>query len=103
MVKGKHKTISNRSQYMWASSEPSSPTIASSEYTNTPENQESVLKFYLMKIIGSFKEDIHNSLKEIQENTGKQVEVLKEETNPLKKYRKTQSNRRSNCINRFKT
>ena len=27
-----------------------------------------------------FKKDIHNSLKEIQENTGKQVESLKEET-----------------------
>jgi hypothetical protein len=31
------------------------------------------------------KEDISNSLKEIQENTGKQVEALKEETqNSLK-------------------
>ena len=27
-----------------------------------------------------FKKDINNSLKEIQENTGKQVEALKEET-----------------------
>jgi hypothetical protein len=34
-------------------------------------------------------------LKELQENTAKQVEVLKEETqkNPLKNYRKTQPNR----------
>jgi hypothetical protein len=54
----------------------SSPTIASLEYTNTPENLESVLKSYLMKIIESFKEDINNSLKEIQENTGKQVKEL---------------------------
>ena len=73
MVKGKHKTISNRSQNMWASSEPSSPTTASPEYTNTPENQEADLKSYLMKIIESFKEDINNSLKERQKNTGKQV------------------------------
>jgi hypothetical protein len=58
---------------MWASSESSSPTTASSEYTNTPVNQESALKSYLTKIIESFKEDINNSLKEIQENTGKQV------------------------------
>jgi esterase/lipase len=29
-----------------------------------------------MKIIESFKEDINNSLKEIQENTGKQVKEL---------------------------
>jgi hypothetical protein len=33
-----------------------------------------------MKMIEDLKEDINNSLKEIQENTGKQVEVLKEET-----------------------
>jgi hypothetical protein len=68
MTRGKHKTISNRSQYTWASSEPSSPTTASPEYTNTPENQESVLKFYLMKIIVSFKETINNSLNETQVN-----------------------------------
>ena len=35
-----------------------------------------------------FKKDVNNSLKEIQENTGKQVERLKEETqNPLKNYK----------------
>jgi gas vesicle protein len=84
MARGKCKTISNRSQYICASSEHSSPTTASSEYTNTPENQEVDLKFYLLRIIESFKEDINNSLKEIQENTGKQLEALKEETKPLK-------------------
>ena len=31
--------------------------------------------------IENFKKDMNNSLKEIQENTGKQVETLKEETN----------------------
>jgi len=43
-------------------------------------------------MIEDFKKDINNSLKEIQKDTDKQVEVLKEETqkNPLKKYRKTQ-------------
>jgi hypothetical protein len=51
MVKSKHMTISNRSQYTWASSEPSSPNTGSPEYTNTPENQEADLKSYLMKII----------------------------------------------------
>jgi hypothetical protein len=61
---------------MWDSSEPSSPTTAGPEYTNTSENQESVLKSYLMEIIESFKEDINNSLKEIQKNTGKQVTKL---------------------------
>ena len=33
-----------------------------------------------MMMIEKFKEDINNSLKEIQENTGKQVDALKEET-----------------------
>lgn len=43
-----------------------------------------------MKIIESFKEDINNSLKEIQENTGKQVEDYKEVTNTfIKEERKT--------------
>jgi hypothetical protein len=51
MAKGKHKTISKGSQSMWASSEPSSPNTASPEYTKTPENQESVLKSDLIKII----------------------------------------------------
>jgi esterase/lipase len=69
---------------MWASPEPSSPTTASCKYTNTPENQESVLKSYLMKIIESFKEDINNSLKEIQDNTGKQVKELNKVIQDLK-------------------
>ena len=34
-----------------------------------------------MKIIESFKENINNSLKEIEDNTVKQVDALKEEAN----------------------
>jgi hypothetical protein len=33
-----------------------------------------------MMVIEDFKKDINNSLKEILENTGKQLEALKEET-----------------------
>jgi hypothetical protein len=44
MVKGKHKTISNRIKNMRASSEAISPIIAILEYTNTRENQEYALK-----------------------------------------------------------
>jgi hypothetical protein len=54
-------------------------------------------------MIENFKEDINNYLKEIQENTDKQLEALKEEThththththtNPLKNVKKTQPNR----------
>jgi hypothetical protein len=37
-----------------------------------------------MKIIESFEEDINNSLKEIQENTGKQVKALNKVIQDLK-------------------
>jgi hypothetical protein len=62
-----------------ASSEPKCPTIASPGYTIILEKQDSDLKSCLMIMI----EDINNSLKEIQENTGK---ALKEEPqNPFLK------------------
>ena len=95
MAGGKHKNISNRNQGYLASSEPNSPTIASPGYTITSEKQDSDLKSLLMMMIEDFKKDIHNSLKEMQESTGKQLEALKEETkkNPLKNCRKTQTNR----------
>ena len=42
-------------------------------------------------LIEDFKKGINNSLKEIQENTVKQVEDLKEKhKNPIQSYRKTQ-------------
>jgi hypothetical protein len=47
---------------------------------NTPEKQDSDLKSHLMMMIEDFKKDTNNSLKEIQEYTGKQEEALKEET-----------------------
>ena len=94
MVGGKLKNISNRNQGYLALSEPNSPTIASPGYTITLEKQDSDLKSLLMMMIEDFKKDINNSLKEIQENTGKQLEALKEETQKsIKNYRKTQSNR----------
>jgi hypothetical protein len=46
-------------------------------------------------VIEDFKKDINNSFKEIQENTGKQVESLKEEPQKLLNYRKTQTGRRN--------
>jgi gas vesicle protein len=36
-----------------------------------------------MMLVKDFKKGIKNSLKEIQENTAKQVEVLKEETQKI--------------------
>ena len=45
-----------------------------------------------MTMIEDFKKNINNSLKEIQENTAKQVTQLKRKhNNPLKNYRKTQT------------
>ena len=77
-----------------ASSQPSSPIIASLGYLIKPEKQDSDLKSLLKIMIEDFKKDINYSHKEIQENTGKQVEALKEQIqNPIKNYRKTNSNR----------
>jgi hypothetical protein len=42
------------------------------------EKQDLDLKSYLMMLIEDFKRDITNSLKELKENTGKQVEALKD-------------------------
>ena len=80
MSGGTCKKISNRNQVYLTSSEPYSPTMAIPGYTITPENQDSDLKLLLMMMIEDFKKDINNFLKEIQENTNKQLEVLKEET-----------------------
>jgi hypothetical protein len=91
MAKGKHKNISNINQGYLASSEPSSPTTVDPGCPNTPEKQDSDFKSCLMMMIVGFKKDINNSLKEVQENTGKQVEDLKEETQKF--LRKTQLNR----------
>ena len=80
MVGGKYKNKSNRNQGYLASSESNSLTIASPGYTITPEKQDMDLKSLLMMMMEDSKKDINNSLKEIQENTGKQVEILEEET-----------------------
>jgi methyl-accepting chemotaxis protein len=78
MVRGKGKNINNRNKDYLASSEPISPTPVSPGYPNTPEKQDSDLKSHLMIMIEDFKKDINNSLKEIHENTGKQVEAIEE-------------------------
>jgi DNA repair exonuclease SbcCD ATPase subunit len=80
MAKGKRKNLTNRNHDYKATSEHSMPTTASPGNPNTPKKQDSDLKSYLMRLVKDFKRDINNSLKEIKENTAKQVEVLKEET-----------------------
>lgn len=91
MARGKYKNISNRDQGCMASSEPSSPTIASSEYPNTPEKQDLDLKSYLMMMIEDFKKDITNSLKEYRKTQVKRYKPLnRKHKNSFKNYRKTQ-------------
>jgi hypothetical protein len=80
MVKGKHENLTNRNQDNLASSKPCTPTSERPGYPNTPKKQDSDLKSYLMMLVEDFMKDIKNSLKDLQENTGKQVENLKEET-----------------------
>jgi hypothetical protein len=88
MVKGKHRNRNKRNLGRSPSSEPRTPTSASPGYSNTPKKQDSDFKTYLMMLVEDFKKAINNSLKDIQENTAKQVEVLKED--PSNNYRKTQ-------------
>ena len=85
IAKGKCKNLTNRNQDNLASSEHRTPTTGSPGCPNTLEKQNLDLKLYLMMLVEDFKKDINNSLKEIQENTDKQVEALKDKTQkPLK-------------------
>ena len=77
MAKGKLKNLANRKQDHWASSEPSTPTTTRPGYLSTPEKQDADLKSYLMMVVEDLKKGINNSLKEIQENSAKEVEALK--------------------------
>ena len=52
-------------------------------------------------MIGNFKKNINNSLKEIQENTGKQLEAFKEETQ--KSLRELQANTTKQVMELIKT
>jgi gas vesicle protein len=78
MVKGRRKNLTSRNEDHTPSSEPSTPTSASPGYHNTPEKLDPDLKAYLMTMVEDIKKDFNNSLKEIQENTAKELQVLKE-------------------------
>ena len=78
MAKGKRRNITNRNQGNISPYEPNSPTRATSGYPYTPEKQDLDLKSQLMMLVEGFKKEMNNSLKEIQETTGEQVEALKE-------------------------
>jgi hypothetical protein len=78
MVKSKCKNLTNRNQDHSPSPEPSTPTSASPGYPNTHEKLDPGLKAYLMMMVEDIKKDLNNSLKEIQENTAKELKALKE-------------------------
>ena len=78
MAKGKRKNLTNRNQDHLPSPEPSTPTLASPGHPNPPEKLDPDLKAYLMTIVEDIKKDFNNSLKEIQENIAKELQVLKE-------------------------
>jgi hypothetical protein len=94
MAGGKDKNRSNRNQGHLASSDPNSPNMASPGYTITQEKQDMDLKSLLMIMMEDFEKEINNSIKKIQDNTGKQLEALKGETQKFlkKSYRKTLPN-----------
>ena len=83
MAEGKRKNLTNRNQDHSPSSEPSTPTSASPGHPNTPENLDPDLKAYLMMMVEDIKKDFNYSLKEIQENTAKELQVLKEKQENL--------------------
>ena len=67
IAQDENKNIINRRQCILPPSEPNSPTTERSIYPNTLGDQKSDIKFHLMRMIEAFKEEITNSLKEIQE------------------------------------
>ena len=76
MAKGKCKNPTNRNQDHSPSSEPSTPTSPSPGHPNTPEKIDLDLKAYLMMMVEDIKKDFNNSLKKIQGNTAKELQVL---------------------------
>jgi hypothetical protein len=100
MAKGRLKNLTNRNQEHSPSSELSTPTSASPGHRNTPEKLDPDLKAYIMMMVEDIKKDFNNSIKEIQENTAKELQVHKEkqenttkQVEVLKEKRKTHPNR----------
>ena len=94
MAKGKLNNLPNRNQDHSPSLEPNTPTLPSIGHPNTPEKLDPDLKAYLMMMAEDIKKNFNNSLKEIQENTAKQVEDIKEEAQKsLKELQENTTNR----------
>jgi hypothetical protein len=78
MAKGNHKNLTNRNQDHSPSSEHNTPTQPSTVHLNITEKLDPDLKVYHMMMVEDIKKDLNNSLKEIKENTAKELQVLKE-------------------------
>jgi chromosome segregation ATPase len=78
MAKGKCKNLTNRNQEHSPSSVCTTPNSASPGHPNTSEKLDPDLKAYLMMMVEDIKKGFTNLLKEIQENTAKELQVLKE-------------------------
>jgi hypothetical protein len=78
MARGKCKNHTNRSQDHSPSSEHSTPISPNPGHPNTPEKLDLDLKAYLMMMVEDIKNDFKNSFKKIQENTAKELQVIKE-------------------------
>ena len=65
------------------------PSTTNPGYPHETEAQEEELKSSFINKIEAFKEEMNNFLKEIHENTFKQVKALKEEAN---KHKEIQEN-----------
>ena len=82
MAKGPRK---NKCQGNPTPREYSYPTTASTGcYPNISKTQENGLKSNLIKMTEAFKEEMNKSLKEIQENTIKQVKEMNKTVQDLK-------------------
>jgi chromosome segregation ATPase len=96
MAKGKRKNLTNRNQDYSPSSEPSTTTSSSPGHPNTPEKLDLDLKAYLIMMVEDIKKDFNKTLKEIQENTAKELQVLKEKqetaTKEVELLKETQEN-----------
>jgi hypothetical protein len=94
MAKGKCKNPTNRHQDYSPKSEHSTPTPPSPGHPNTTENLDDPdLKTLLMMMVEDIKKDFHNSLKEIQENTAKESQVLKEKQENTTKQKSLKKNK----------
>jgi hypothetical protein len=78
MAKDKCKNPTNRNQDHLPSSERSTPTPPGPGHPDTTKKLDQDLKAYLMMMVEDIKKDFNNSLKEIQENTATELQVLKE-------------------------